>query len=142
VLARLDQLDGVECSFVNESGTLIRLSLRPEADPAKVAEGVRRILRQAGEDGVPGPPGREASPLGEAAAAAALLEEQWRDRTQEVAALAATDPLTSVRLALALLLVCVVVALRFLWWWRRELALLPVCAAAFLGYLWRRRGVL
>jgi hypothetical protein len=112
VLARLDQIDGVESSFANESGTLIRLSLRPGADPGKVAGAIRRVLSEQVRDRVP-------VPLGERAAAAALQREEWRDKSQ-VTEFPATEMDTSVRRAPAVLAVLLLgfaaVGLGLLWW--------------------------
>jgi hypothetical protein len=116
VLARLDQIGGVDCSFANGSGTLIRLSLRPGADPAKVTGTVRRVLSEQLSDRVP-------VPLGGRVAAAALQREVWRDKSQ-FAESAATEMGTSVRrapaLPAALLLVCAAVGLGLLWWQHRR----------------------
>jgi hypothetical protein len=116
VLARLEQIDGVECSFADESGTLIRLSLRPGADPGKVAGAVRRVLSEQAGDYVP-------VPLDGGAAAAALQREEWRDKSQ-VAEFAATERGTSARRApavlAALLLGCAAVGLGLLWWRHRS----------------------
>jgi hypothetical protein len=119
VLAYTDQIDGVGSSFANESGTMIRLTLRPGADPRKVAGAVRRVLREQTEDLVP-------VPLGDGAAAAALQREEWRDKSQ-IAELAAMETGTDVhrtpRMLVALFLGWVAVGLGLLWWrHRRRLA--------------------
>jgi hypothetical protein len=44
VLARLDQIEGVEKSFANRTGTMLRVSLAPSADRDKVAEAIRGIM--------------------------------------------------------------------------------------------------
>jgi hypothetical protein len=50
MLSHLSQAPGVQQSFVNVSGTVLRLDLQPGADPDKVAGEVRRILGQVAED--------------------------------------------------------------------------------------------
>jgi uncharacterized protein HemX len=116
VLARLNQIVGVEYSFVNASGTLIRLSLLPGADPDRVAEEAQRVLNEQVEDGVP-------EQLSGAAASAPLHGEEWQD-THRLAELAATQMGFEVShgpwLLLALLLACVAAGLGLLWWWRRR----------------------
>jgi hypothetical protein len=118
VLARLDQIDGVESSFVNESVTLIRLSLRPDADPGKVAGSVRRVLSVEVEDRGPVQFG---GPV-----AAALPGEQWWDRSRAAESAEPAEPemSTSVRrvpaVLVALLLGCAVVGLGLLWWRHRR----------------------
>lgn len=113
MLARLDQIDGVESSYANGSGTLIQLALRPGADPGKVAGAAQRVLSEQVED-------RVTVQLRGRAAAAALQREEWRDKSQ-VAELAATEMATPGRGAPALLAV-----------------LLVGCTAVCLGLLWRR----
>jgi len=90
VLARLGQIDGVEGSYANESGTLIRLSLRPGADPERVATEARRILSEQVED-------RTAVRLDGAAAGAALRREEWRDQRRVAQGLAAETQAAEVR---------------------------------------------
>ena len=75
MLARLNQVNGVGSSYANESGSLIRVSLRPGADPARVAAEAGRVLREQAGD-------RVADRLGERATTAALQKEQWRDASQ------------------------------------------------------------
>jgi hypothetical protein len=82
VLARLGQIDGVEGSYANESGTLIRLSLRPGADPERVAAEARRILSEQVED-------RTAVRLEGGEASAALRREEWRDERRVAESVAA-----------------------------------------------------
>jgi hypothetical protein len=77
----MSQIDGVETSFVNEPGSVVGLTLRPGADPAKVAREAQRALRdEAVERGTPPPRGQEAAPLSGRAAGAALQTERWHDR--------------------------------------------------------------
>ena len=122
MLARLNQIDGVESSSANGSGDAVRLRLRPGADPIRVAREVERILTEeaGGTDALP--PGMAATQLGERASQAALQQEQWRDSGQ-VAQQAATEKRAEVRRNwLALLLAGAVVLLGLLWWWRRRRA--------------------
>jgi hypothetical protein len=124
VLARLDQTGGVQSSYTNESGTLIWLSLRPGADPAEATAAVGRALREEVGDRVP-------VRLEGRAAAAALREQPWRDKSwltpqerrdkDQVPA----DPATATPTpgdGVSVLLV----------------VLLLGCAAVGLGLLWRR----
>jgi len=117
VLARLDQIDGVESSYANESGTLIRLALRPNANLTRVTGAVRRVLSEQVED-------RVTMQLSGQVAAVALQRQEWRDKTK-VAELAATEMGTSARrapwLLAVLLLGWVAVGLGLLWWrYRRK----------------------
>jgi hypothetical protein len=123
VLARLNQLTGVEASFTNASGTLIRLSLQPGADPGRVAVEASRALRAQTRDyaGVR---------LGGGTAATALRAEDWQDAGQVAKGLTAgtrtdptqTDPLQAAEAGpqecpglLAVLLACAAVGLWLLW---------------------------
>jgi hypothetical protein len=117
VLARLDQIDGVESSYANESGTLIRLALRPNANLTRVTGAVRRVLSEQVENRVP-------VQLSRQVAAVALQREEWRDKGQ-LAELAATEMSTTARrapwLLAVLLLGLVAVGLGFLGWrYRRK----------------------
>jgi hypothetical protein len=90
VLARLNGIDGVESSSAsvgNPEGALVRVSVRPGADPAKIAVEVQRVLRDAVKDGSP-------VPLTSPAAAAALQQKEWLNPKQ-LTDLAATEPVTS-----------------------------------------------
>ena len=69
MLARLDQIDGVERSYANRSGTLIRLSVAPAADPERVAREVPEVLADEG---------RGASRLAGSELEQALEGEEWR----------------------------------------------------------------
>jgi len=112
VLARLDQIDGVESSYANESGTLIRLALRPNANLTRITGAVRRVLSEQVEDRVPVQLSRQVT-------AVALQREEWRDKSQ-LAKLAATEMGTAARrtpwLLVVLLLGWAAVGLGFLWW--------------------------
>jgi hypothetical protein len=113
VLARLDQIDGVDRSFVNRSGTLIRLSLRPGSDVEKVAEESARVLSEGDADRIPGR-------LAEGDAREALRAEEWRDQAQ-VAELSTIEVRTlALRLSLALLLLGAAVGLAVYWRRRRK----------------------
>ena len=116
MLAQLDQTDGIESSFVNESGTVLRLNLRPGADREKVGREVRRLLHEHAEDRVP-------VQLGGEAAARALQAADWRDKTQfaELAAFETRDSVARRSVLLAgLLLSIAVVGFGLLWWRRRR----------------------
>jgi hypothetical protein len=131
VLAHLDQIDGVEGSFANESGTLILLALQPTADAGKVAGAVRRVLTQQVRDRVP-------VRVGGGAAVHALEGQEWRDKSQVVKSVARSlagsfepvvqnattkmpGPVSRAPTGLALLLlVCLAVGLGLLWWWHRR----------------------
>jgi hypothetical protein len=126
VLALLDQIDGVERSFANESGTLIQLSLRPGADPQRAVAAASHVLRQQVED-------RIALPLSPTEGAAALQREEWRNENQPTtSSVAATmapkvsppggqpGPRPVRRALLGLLLGCLAVGLWLLWRWHRN----------------------
>ena len=124
MLARLGQIDGVEGSYANESGTLIRLSLRPGADPERVAAEARRILSEQVED-------RTAVRLDGGEAGAALRREEWRDPRRVAQSLAAETQAAEVRTSegntprgvlLALLLAGIAVVLWLLWRHRQAAA--------------------
>lgn len=69
VLLSLDKIDGVGASSANYTGTMIRISVIPEADRDEVAQEVRRALT---EDG------RKAVPLAGDEFRRALDQEEWR----------------------------------------------------------------
>jgi hypothetical protein len=77
VLARLDRIDGVERSYANRSGTLLRLSLSPSADPDRVAGEVPQVV---------GGKNRTPTRLVGQELAQALEREEWRavDRVGEL----------------------------------------------------------
>jgi hypothetical protein len=116
VLARLNQVEGVQgssASVGNPEGALVRVSVRPGADPAKTAAEVQRVLNEAVQDRspvqLPGP-----------AAAAALRQKEWLD-SRQLADLAATGSGTSedgAPILLAVLLLAGLVAGIALLGWR------------------------
>jgi hypothetical protein len=112
VLAQLNQIGGVlstAASLGNEGGSLIRVTLRPGADPATVAEQIRRVLSEAvRERPVEAVAGR---------AAAALQQKEWLD-TNQLADIAASEMGGSrrTRILLALLFAAIGVALCLLGW--------------------------
>jgi hypothetical protein len=122
VLARLNQIDGVEnssASLGNQEGALVRVSVRPGADPAKVAAEVQRVLSEAVQD-------RSSVQLSSQAAAAALRQKEWLDpgRLAEVAATGSGTSEGRGSSLLAVLLVAgLVVALALVAWrrlWQRR----------------------
>jgi hypothetical protein len=70
VLERLDETEGVEASFANYTGTMIRISVKTGADRSRVAERVRKALTD--DDGKP-------VALAGDEFKRALEREQWRD---------------------------------------------------------------
>ena len=116
MLARLNQIDGVQSSSASletEGGALVRVDVRPGADPARIAADVRRTLSDAVKDRSPVQLSSQA--------AAALQQKEWLDQTQ-LAEVATTDAGTSEGrgpgLLAALLLAALVVALGLLAWRR------------------------
>jgi hypothetical protein len=116
----MESIEGVGGCFVNhreredESGTLIRLTLRPGANEQQVVEGVQRVLKEEVGD-------RVAVPLDEKTTTA-LKGEKWQPRSQAVE-VEAGELHTSLRhwcawLAL-LLLACAVLGRGLLWCWQR-----------------------
>lgn len=69
VLGSLDKIDGVEASFANYTGTMVRISVTPGADRDAVAGRVRKVLTE-GE--------RKAVPLAGEEFQRALDREEWR----------------------------------------------------------------
>ncbi len=116
VLSYLDRIDGVASSQVNESGTHLRLFLRPGTDPKKVAGAVQRVLSEQTKELVP-------VPLASAATVAALQKEQWQDKNQ-LAESMASEPVSRVGrtpvLLIALFLTWLAIGLCLLWWWYRK----------------------
>jgi hypothetical protein len=115
VLAQLNGIDGVESSSAsvgNPEGALVRVSVRPGADPAKVAAEVQRVLSEAVKD-------RSPVQLTSRAATAALQQKEWLEPKQ-LADLAATASGTSEGrapvLLVALLLGALVVVLGAFAW--------------------------
>jgi hypothetical protein len=106
VLARLNQIDGVESTDASlgiEGGSLVRVTLRPGADPTKVAEQVQRVL---GEE----IPERTVEPVAPKSATAALQRNEWLD-TGQLANIAArergpSERRTSILLALLFVVIC------------------------------------
>ncbi|MCI0465208.1 MAG: hypothetical protein L0Z62_50440 [Gemmataceae bacterium] len=75
MLARLDQVAGVERSLANSTGTLIWLVHRSGADPEQVAEEARRVLDEETYAG-------GAVRLSADESAEAVQAEEWRDLTR------------------------------------------------------------
>jgi hypothetical protein len=104
VLARLDRLDGVERSYANRTGTLIRLTLRPGADADRVTADAAKTL---GEEDV--------ERLGETPDG-----EEWRD-VSHIRELSAIERRTLLlRALLVLALAGAAVGLAVVWWRRRR----------------------
>ena len=79
MLARLDRIDGVERSYADGTGTLLRLSVAASADPDKVASEAVGVL---GEERTP-------SRLAGKELDEALAQTEWRDasRVRELSAI-------------------------------------------------------
>jgi hypothetical protein len=79
VLARLDEIDGVERSYANRAGTLLRLSIAASADPDRVSGEALRVLGDR----------RNPTRLGDDERDQALGQEEWRgaDRVGELSAI-------------------------------------------------------
>jgi hypothetical protein len=125
VLARLGQIDGVESSFANQSGTLVRTSLRPGADPAKVAREVQLVLSEEAGNRDTTRSNAGVPPLGERSANTALREEKWRDSTEVARQAAAGETPGDAPVSR----------------WPGWLLALLVCVALGLALLWLRRGL-
>jgi hypothetical protein len=123
VLAQLTQIDGVENSFTDEDSDFIRVTLRPSADPAKVAREAQAILSARMADRAP-------VRLGRQALVAALPGKSWWDKgriAESLAAKTAAGPPSGGIGGLLWLCLAIVVGL-VSWWQRRRLAaaLLPL----------------
>jgi hypothetical protein len=124
VLARLILVDDVESAVASlgiEGGNLVRVSLRPGADPAKVAAQVQRVLREEVPERtvelVAGQvvPERTVELVAGQAVTAALERNEWLDRGQlaDIAAME-RDPSErrmTILLALLFAFICVVLCL-------------------------------
>jgi hypothetical protein len=124
VLARLNQVPGVQGSYTNGSGTLLLLDLGPGAEPGAVTAEARRVLSEEVADRVP-------VPLDGRRAAEAVRGEQWQDQAQAAESAATPTPpsvaaqmRTAVRrgtaVLAALLLGCVAFGLLVLGWRHRR----------------------
>lgn len=115
VLAQANQLPGVSAGYANESGNLVRLTLQPGADAARIAAAAEGLLKKHVPDRTP-------VRLDAPGSAARIPADQWRDRdlVTKLAALEAerTEPNTS-GLWAGLLLVFLAAAFSFVIWWRR-----------------------
>ena len=112
MLARLSQVNGVQSSSINESGTLIRLTLHPGADPERVAAEASRVVREQVQD-------RIADRVGGGDAATAVQQEEWLDERRVAARNAAGIAAPQVRQSRGVwwgvLLVFMVISLWLLW---------------------------
>jgi hypothetical protein len=117
-LAQTDEIDGVQSSSSNRSGRLLKLALKPGADPAKVVQEVERVLIAQLEDRVP-------VPLAGEVAVAAAEGQEWWDHSQVAEVVAAAEippPVRQPAMALLLLLLWwLIVALGLCWWQRRRM---------------------
>jgi len=114
----MDEIDGVQSSSSNRSGALLKLALKPGANPAKVAQEVERVLTAKLEDRVP------VSLAGDVAVAAAEGQEWWNhSQVADLVAAAAVAPtVRQPSIALPLLLLWwLIVALGLCWWQRRRM---------------------
>jgi hypothetical protein len=131
VLAQLEEIDGVDGSSVNDPGTLIRVSVQPTADPARVAEQVERILDQQVMEPNKDSPADGPPSLGKRAEATALQREQWHDSSQvfqQAAVLKRTDERRLLAWLVGLLLLGAIAVLGFLRWRRRRHRLASLAA--------------
>jgi hypothetical protein len=116
VLARLNAIDGVQSSTAsvgNPEGSLVRVSLRPGANSAKIAAEVQRVLSEAVRD-------RSPVRLTSSTTTAALQQKEWLDPKQ-LADLADTelgtsDNRTPLLLVVAVLFGAMVVVLGLFGW--------------------------
>jgi hypothetical protein len=112
VLARLDEIRGVERSFVNHAGTLLRLKVSSNADPDAVGAEVARVLAEEAGD-------RAAVQLPRPEAEQMVASEEWYDR-DSVAQLSRSEfraralpPMLALGVGAGLLCLG-------LWWWHRR----------------------
>jgi copper chaperone CopZ len=80
VLERVDKIDGVEASAANYTGTLLRISVKAEANREKVTAAVRQVLAE----------NNPVALAGDALKKTALQKEQWRE-TRRVGELSAIE---------------------------------------------------
>jgi hypothetical protein len=114
VLARLNEIGGVQSSAAslgNEGGSLVRISLRPGANAAEVAEQVQRVLREEVRE-------RPVEPVAGQVAAAALQQKEWLDRNQlaDISGMGLGSSAGRTPILLALLFACLGVGLCLLGW--------------------------
>jgi hypothetical protein len=109
VLALLNGIDGVQSSSASlgDRPALIQVTLRPGADSAKVAEEVRRIMKNEVGD-------RSLMQVEGAVAASALQQEEWLEQGQ-IVSLAATEGRLGYLLA-SLIVSGLILALTLLYW--------------------------
>jgi hypothetical protein len=69
VLAQLDKIEGVERSYANHAGNMVRLSVAAAADPAKVAEQALKVLKDQNRNPIR---------LTDDEFKVALTKEEWR----------------------------------------------------------------
>jgi hypothetical protein len=79
VLSQLNDIDGVDGSFVNESGSMVGVNLKPGADRDRVVREAQTILREKVSESDRLPPGEESPPLSGGAAEDKFQSEQWTD---------------------------------------------------------------
>jgi hypothetical protein len=73
VLAQLDKISGVERSYANRAGNMVRISIAQAANPEKVVEEVARVFTQEKRNPIR---------LRDAELKQALEQEQWRTAEQ------------------------------------------------------------
>ena len=109
MLVRLDQLPGIERSFANRSGTLLRLSVSAAGDVANVVDAASELL-DAEYGG--------STQLSGAAFATALKGEEWRDHSR-IGELSSIEMRILVGRGLLALLVIGSIVLTIVWLRRR-----------------------
>jgi hypothetical protein len=116
----MDQIEGVEYSFVNEQGNLLRLELRPGANAETVAQQAQLILAEEGGDRVAVVTGQDTRPLGRESAGSALRTEQWQE-SSEVNRAAVAQRTQEARRTWSLVWLLLVVGVAILVWrlWRK-----------------------